>query len=175
MWSETIHFSRSILASKTITPTYLNPINTAEDLLFSQLNAICTPGTTNYLKATQKFQKMKNRIHPDLLNSLQENIIRFVKNIEYPAICSNKITSIINLWLTSYDAILTWLNPLHFIEIPACRAKEGEFVIVADKNWGSMNGLHTGRELIAAKHTSPIIQKNNPMKESLNFHPWCVD
>ena len=37
---------------------------------------------------------------------------------------------------------------------------------MADKNWGSMNGLTPGNELIAAKHSSPIIQRNNQMKES---------
>ena len=41
---------------------------------------------------------------------------------------------------------------------------------MADKNWGSMNGLTPGNELIAAKHSSPIIQRNNQMKESLNLH-----
>ena len=43
-------------------------------------------------------------------------------------------------------------------------------MIMADKNWGSMNGLTPGNELIAAKHSSPIIQRNNQMKESLNLH-----
>lgn len=153
-------FFRSILASKTITPTYLNPINTAEDLLWSQLDAICTPGTTNYLKASQKraFQKMKNKIYPELLASLQENIKRFVHNIGYPDMEALPICD-------RLDAFL----PIAFHQ--NCRAKEGEFVIVADKNWGSMNGLYTGKELIAAKHTSPIIQKNNPIKESLHISP----
>ena len=69
-------FSRSILASKTITPTYLEPINTAEDLLSSQLNAFCTDAGLQPLLQRSTFKEMKNRIDPGLLDSLQENIER---------------------------------------------------------------------------------------------------
>ena len=71
-------FSRSILASKTITPTYLEPINTAEDLLSSQLNAFCTDAGLQPLLQRSTFKKMKNRIDPGLLDSLQENIERLI-------------------------------------------------------------------------------------------------
>ena len=68
---------RSILASKTITPTYLKPINTAEDLLLSQLKAFCTPDGCDNLYTMSTWKDMKNGIDPGLLDSLQENIERF--------------------------------------------------------------------------------------------------
>ena len=82
-------FSRSILASKTITPTYLEPINTAEDLLSSQLNAFCTDGGLLPLLQRSTFKKMKNRIDSGLLDSLQENIERLIASrklstMQYP-------------------------------------------------------------------------------------------
>ena len=143
-------FSRSILASKTITPT-LYVINTAEDLLQSQINILCTSGTTNVLKASLRrtIKKMENRIFPDLFISFQENIERFY---------ANSLVFSSNNWKS--------VN----------RARRGEIVIVADKNWGSMNGLHTGSEhLIMNKCTSPIIQKKSPIKEILIFHCKRMD
>ena len=71
---------RSILASKTITPTYLKPINTAEDLLLSQLKAFCTPDGCDNLYTMSTWKEMKNRIDPGLLDSLQENIKRFTNS-----------------------------------------------------------------------------------------------
>ena len=40
---------------------------------------------------------------------------------------------------------------------------------MADKNWGSMNGLIPGNELIVGKHTSPYIQRNIKMNFPKNF------
>ena len=138
---------RSILASKTITPT-LYVINTAQDLLRSELNVQCTSGTANYLKASSRstIQKMESKIFPGLFNSFQENIARYVTIGDY-------------------------LVPIVFSQSKSVnRAKQGEIVIVADKNWGSMNGLHTGSEkLIMNKCTSPIISRKSKLKERLIF------
>ena len=71
--------SRSIVASKTITPT-LYVINTAEDLLLSQLNVHSTSATAYYLKTSSSstIKKMEDKIIPGLLTSLQEKIERSV-------------------------------------------------------------------------------------------------
>ena len=65
------------MASKTITPTYLKPINTAEDLLMSDLTTLCTPGGCNYLYNKTFFKQMKDRIDPGLLDALFENIDKY--------------------------------------------------------------------------------------------------
>ena len=86
---------------------------------------------------------MKDRIDPGLLDSLFENIDK------YSMPCNVLHLAIHNFF---------------------CRTKRGEIVIMADKNWGSMNGMIPGNELIAAKHSSPIIQRSNKMTVCLKLH-----
>ena len=80
---------------------------------------------------------MKDRIDPGLLDALFENIDK------YYSIPRN---------------VIHLANHNYF-----CRTKRGEIVIMADKNWGSMMGMIPGNELIAAKHSSPLILRTNQM------------
>ena len=70
---------RSILATMSITPTYMKAIDTAEDLLMSDLDFYCVDTAANFLSTspTPNLQKLKDKIVifnypevPDILERL---------------------------------------------------------------------------------------------------------
>ena len=77
---------RSILASKTITPTYLKAINTAEELFMSELAIHVAPPTAYHLSTSPIpiIQKMGDRIvvdypneNPDADSHLVERFVNY--------------------------------------------------------------------------------------------------
>ena len=76
--------SRSILSSISISPTYKKAINTAEDLLLSDLELYCVDAASYFLSTspTTSFQKLKEQITifqydevPNVLERLDNSLL----------------------------------------------------------------------------------------------------